>query len=107
MVSKGPGRQGSKWRRIQAQCMADGEYNRTPCYFCRRPINYELTRVNHLHRLAGTVHHIRGLAQGGDPEDPANLAPAHRACNCRDGAVKLLELKRQQRIVPVRNSRNW
>jgi 5-methylcytosine-specific restriction endonuclease McrA len=56
---------------------------------------------------AGTVHHIIGLAQGGDPEDPANLAPAHRSCNCRDGAVKLLEVKRQHRIIPARNSRNW
>jgi hypothetical protein len=29
----------------------------------------------------GTAHHIIGLAQGGDPLDPANLTPAHRGCN--------------------------
>lgn len=89
--------------------MANGENNRIPCYFCGRPIDYELTRWNHLHRLAGTVHHIIGLAQNGDPTDPANLVPAHRSCNCRDGAVKLLQSKRQPLIAPARNrnSRRW
>jgi hypothetical protein len=54
------------------------------------------------------VHHIVGLAEGGDPTDPVNLAPAHRSCNCRDGAIKLLEKKRGV-IGPARkrNSRRW
>jgi hypothetical protein len=108
VVSGGPGRTGSRWRRAAAECLANGAYNHTPCYFCRLPIDYELSRVNHRHRLAATVHHIIGLAQGGDPLDPYNLVPAHRSCNCRDGAVKLLQSKRQ-RITPARNrnSRNW
>jgi hypothetical protein len=87
--------------------MAESAANAVPCWFCGQPIDYEFTKWNHLHRLSGTAHHIRGLAQGGDPLDPANLAPAHRSCNCRDGAIKLLESKRQQRIIPVRNSRRW
>jgi hypothetical protein len=110
MVSKGPGRQGARWRTAQSLCMAEGEANAVPCWFCGQPIDYQLTRFNHLHRLAGTVHHIIGLEQGGDPTDPANLTPAHRSCNCRDGAVKLLATKRQPRIASSarnRSSRNW
>ncbi|MGH3699662.1 MAG: HNH endonuclease [Pseudonocardiaceae bacterium] len=57
-----------------------------PCVLCGLPIDYELTRVMPLHEYAGTVHHIVGLAQGGDPLAPTNLSPAHRSCNCRDVA---------------------
>lgn len=108
MVSKGPGRQGARWHEARTRCLLEGEVNRTPCYFCHLPIDYELTRWNYRHRSAGTVHHVVGLAQGGDPVDPANLAVAHRSCNCRDGALKLLQTKRQ-RIGSARdrNSRRW
>jgi len=85
MVSKGPGRQGSRWRRAQAECMHAGAMNNTPCWLCGQPINYEMTKVLHLHPLAGTAHHIVGLAEGGDPLDPANLVPAHRRCNSVEG----------------------
>jgi 5-methylcytosine-specific restriction endonuclease McrA len=81
MVSTGAGRKGSRWRRAQALCMATGEATHTPCWICRRPIDYELTRARPPHRLADTAHHIIGLAQGGDPLDPDNLTPAHRGCN--------------------------
>lgn len=84
--------------------MLAGEIAATPCWFCGLSINYALTRVSHNHPQAGTVHHIIGLAQGGDPLDPANLTPAHRSCNCRDGAVKLLESQRAPHVI---NSRNW
>jgi hypothetical protein len=109
VVSGGQGRTGSRWCRAAAECLAYGELNRIPCFFCQLPVDYELTRLNHRHRLAATVHHIHGLAQGGHPTDPANLVPAHRHCNCRDGAVKLLETKRQPLISPARNrnSRRW
>lgn len=76
-----------------------------PCYLCQLPINYELTRWNYRHRLAPTVHHIIGLAEGGDPTDPTNLAPAHRSCNCRDGAIKQIQARRQ--TCAVRASRRW
>jgi 5-methylcytosine-specific restriction endonuclease McrA len=108
MVSKGPGRQGARWRAAQKLCMAESAAMQVPCWFCAQPIDYEFTKWNHLHRLAGTVHHIIGLEQGGDPLDPANLTPAHRGCNCRDGAVKLNERQRRNtRIAPIRSSRNW
>ena len=80
--------------------MAEAEARRAPCYLCGGPIDYALTRVHHLHRLAGTVHHIIGLAQGGDPLDPANLVPAHRSCNCREG-------RRTQRSLARRRAAAW
>ena len=85
--------------------MATGEANRTPCWMCGRPIDYEFTRARPLHRLAGTAHHIIRLAQGGDPLDPANLAPAHRGCNTSE-SNKLRGGKARRRRA-VRTSRSW
>ncbi|MGH3781247.1 MAG: hypothetical protein ACRDRO_11655 [Pseudonocardiaceae bacterium] len=111
MVSKGAGRSGSRWRRAQAQCMADGASNLTPCYFCGQPIDYVLTKMYPRHRMAGTAHHIVGLHQGGDPLDSANLSPAHFCCNARDGAHRRQHPERYQqspvRQQPVRSSRRW
>jgi 5-methylcytosine-specific restriction endonuclease McrA len=104
MVSTGVERKGSQWRRARALCMATGEVNRTPCWMCGRPIDYEFTRQHPLHRLAGTVHHIIGLAQGGDPLDPANLTPAHRGCNTRESNRLRMIAKRRE---AMRISRNW
>lgn len=103
MVSSGPGRQGSRWRRMQALTMANAEANNAPCVLCRQPIDYELTRAMPLNRLAGTVHHLTGLAQGGDPLDPANLAPAHRGCNTRHSNRLRWHTPR---LVPL-TSRRW
>jgi hypothetical protein len=109
MVSKGPGRQGARWRAAQKLCMAESEAKAVPCWFCGQLIDYELTRLNHLHRVAGTAHHIHGLAQGGDPLDAANLAPAHRGCNARESnlirAKRMIQIRRQP--ASVRNSRRW
>jgi hypothetical protein len=63
--------------------LATGEANRTSCAWCGQPIDYELTRRTPLHRMAGTADHIQELWCGGDPLDPANLAPMHRGCNTR------------------------
>ncbi|MGH3810412.1 MAG: HNH endonuclease [Pseudonocardiaceae bacterium] len=96
------GRKGSRWRRAQAHCMAMGEARRTPCALCGQPIHYEFTKLRPLHRLAGTAHHIIGLAQGGDPLDPANLAPAHRGCN----TIESNRIRRLAREVAP-DSRSW
>lgn len=85
MVSTGPGRQGRPWRRAQALCMAIGEAHATPCCLCDQPIDYQFTRLYYLHRMAGTAHHIVPLDAGGDGNDQANLAPAHRGCNSSYG----------------------
>ncbi|MDQ2880483.1 MAG: HNH endonuclease [Actinomycetota bacterium] len=104
VVNGGPGRTGSRWRKVQAECIANGALYNTPCVLCGLPIDYALTVAVPRHRLAGTVHHLIGLAQGGDPLDPNNLAPAHRSCNCRDGAHRYQHPELYQ---PVRNSRRW
>lgn len=104
VVSSGPGRGGPQWRRAQALCMRTGEDNRTPCCLCGRPINYAFTRAMPQHAMAGTVHHIIGLAQGGDPLDPVNLAPAHRGCNTR-ASNRLRGI--QRRALGVGTSRLW
>ncbi|MGH3985854.1 MAG: HNH endonuclease [Pseudonocardiaceae bacterium] len=103
MVRGGPGRQGSRWRRVQAQCLADAALYAAPCFLCGLRIDYSLY---YLHRWAATVHHIVGLADGGDPLDPANLAPAHRSCNCRDGAHRRQHPELYRRPAAA-NSRRW
>jgi len=103
MVATGPGRQGSRWRTAQRECMAYGEANNLPCAICGQPIDYAFTRAMHLHRLAGTAHHLIGLAQGGDPLDPGNLAPAHRGCNTRE-SNRLRHAARRNRVL---TSRRW
>jgi 5-methylcytosine-specific restriction endonuclease McrA len=105
VVNTGAGRRGSRWRRAQAQCMANGAATNTPCYLCHQPINYHFTRYYPLHSMAGTAHHIIGLAQGGDPLDPTNLAPAHRGCNTRH-SNRLRGLRHRQRLTNI-TSRRW
>lgn len=106
-MGTGPGRQGSRWRKAQAAVMAKSEVNLAPCYLCGRPIDYIFTRAYPHHRLAGTVHHIHGLAQGGDPLDPTNLVPAHRGCNSRHSNLIRAGKIPIRQPTAVRNSRRW
>ncbi|MGH9914770.1 MAG: HNH endonuclease [Pyrinomonadaceae bacterium] len=106
MVRNGPGRRGSRWRTARSACMAAAEFVRAPCFLCGRAIDYDFTRMYPRHRLAGTVHHVVGLAQNGDPLDPANLAPAHMACNTRE-SNRLRAGKPSMRRIPPLNSRRW
>lgn len=63
------GRSGRRWRRIKAQVLADCGY---VCWICGHGDAFYTD-----HKIA-----IRQwIAQGGDPEDPANLAAAHGALN--------------------------
>ncbi|MGH7744858.1 MAG: HNH endonuclease [Candidatus Dormibacteria bacterium] len=101
VVNGGPGRTGSRWRKVQAEVIANGALYGQPCFLCGLPIDYTLY---YRHRYAPTVHHIIGLAQGGDPLDPANLTVAHRSCNCKDGSLRQFHPELYQ---PVRNSRRW
>jgi hypothetical protein len=62
-----------------------------PCYFWHQP-GYEDCpggwnwNLHHNHPYAYTTHHLHRLMDGGHPTpDPALMAPAHRACNARDG----------------------
>lgn len=62
-------------------------------YLCRMPVCKFATRALLLdppawhHPAAPSVDHIRSLAEGGDPYDPANLRAAHWRCNTSAGAV--------------------
>ncbi|MGH3511647.1 MAG: HNH endonuclease [Pseudonocardiaceae bacterium] len=101
VVNGGPGRTGARWRKVQAEVVASGVLYNSPCFLCGQAIDYSLP---YRHRLAVTAHHIVGLAQGGDPLDPANLTVAHRSCNCKDGSLRQFHPELYQ---PVRNSRRW
>lgn len=113
MGGKGPGRQGHRWRTTQAAVMAAAEASDAPCYLCGQPIDYLLTHAYPHHRLAGTVHHLHGLHQGGHPSDPANLTVAHRGCNTREsnrlraGKPSMTTLGHQFTPTAARNSRQW
>jgi 5-methylcytosine-specific restriction endonuclease McrA len=85
--------------------MAIAEATLAPCSLCGQPIDYGFTRAYPRHSLAGTVHHWIGLAQGGDPTDPANLTVAHQGCNSREGN-RMQQIRKTAAMRP-RNSRRW
>jgi hypothetical protein len=64
-----------------------------------------------LNRMAGTADHIQELWCGGDPLDPANLAPMHRGCNTRKSNTMRRGQPRIRSLPPltpvVRYSRHW
>lgn len=62
------GRGGRPWRRIRGAVLEASQV----CWICGKP-------------GADTVDHLDSLALHGEPLDPGNLAPAHRACNSRRG----------------------
>jgi hypothetical protein len=109
VVKDGPGRKGSLWIAAQRACMQAAQDTMAPCALCGRAIDYALTRAYPLHRMAGTVHHIRGLAQGGPPLDPANLTPAHRGCNTRHSNRIRAYMKQQRQLIDTQlnASRIW
>lgn len=98
------GRTGSRWQRARQECMINGELNNLPCFLCGEPIDYEFTRQHPRHSMAGSVHHIISLVEGGNPLDPANLTVAHIACNVRQGVA--VRVKRAT-SAGLRNSRRW
>ena len=59
--------------RAAAACIIANGATSTPCWLCGRVINYALAKKHHLAAVAYLV--------GGDPTEPANLAPTHRECH--------------------------
>ena len=51
---------------------------RAPCWMCGLPIDYELPAR---HPDSYELDELAPVSKGGDPLDPANVAPAHRRCN--------------------------
>lgn len=97
MPSRSAGRKGRPWRRIRAQVIAD---HAGICYLCGHP-------------GAGDADHVIPLAQwraqGGHPEDPANLRPAHGALSrCKVCARACNQMKGDRQHTPTaRASRAW
>jgi len=55
------------------------------CHLCGGIIDM---RLSYNDPYSWTLDHLTALANGGAPEDLANVAPAHRSCNSRKGARK-------------------
>lgn len=76
------GRGGRPWRTACAAVRARVQAGE-PCRLCGRPINLALPART---RWSFSVDHLVPLSAGGDPLNPANLAPAHLGCNAARGA---------------------
>ncbi|MEU3052221.1 HNH endonuclease [Streptomyces griseus] len=88
------GRSGRRWR----ETVAWAKRELVPvCHLCRLPIDMSL---HWTHAMSWTLDHLRSLAEGGDPYDHANLAPAHRRCNSIKGA-------NNRPVIPPKTSRRW
>lgn len=74
----------------------------THCWRCGDPV--DLTKSG-MDPLGPTIGHLREIADGGHPTDPANYALEHRQCNVTAGASfggrRLAEQKARK------NSRSW
>jgi 5-methylcytosine-specific restriction endonuclease McrA len=88
---------GSEWQRLRSKILTAAAAVDSPCWICRRPIDYDLTGR---HRWAPTVDHLVPRFMGGSLLDPDNCAVAHFGCNARRGAVQ------RAHAVPV-PSRRW
>lgn len=96
----GPGRNAAAWIRLTTWARA----NLSPlCRFCGESIDLTLPAR---HPKSWSLDHIRPLSEGGDPHDPANVAPAHFGCNSSAGA-KLGNAKRGDTGGQGRTSRKW
>ena len=51
---------------------------RAPCWICGLPVDYDLPAR---HPRSYELDELVPVSKGGDPLDPANVAPAHRICN--------------------------
>ncbi|MFD8117037.1 HNH endonuclease [Streptomyces microflavus] len=88
------GRDGRRWRETVA--IARREFPPV-CYLCGLLIDMTL---HHNDPMSWTIEHKQSLAEGGDPYDLANLAPAHRRCNSIKGA-------HNRPVTPPKTSRKW
>lgn len=53
-----------------------------PCALCGKPIDYSLPAGQ---PMSYELDEIVPVSRGGDPYDPDNVQPTHRACNQRKG----------------------
>lgn len=88
------GRGGHAWRELVRVLCPPGSYCEVEdCYGPSRVILFGLRRG---HPLGPSLDHKVELWEGGDPEDPANLRPAHLTCNVRKSNARRAEWRAQQ-----------
>lgn len=83
-VGSSAGRSGYKWKRVVSYFKENEPW---VCHLCREDIEFDL---DHQKDPRGyTLDHVKPLvqilAEGLDPYDKGNLAPAHRVCNSKKG----------------------
>lgn len=66
------------------------------CWICRKPIDYLLK--DWLDPGYFVLDELRPVKDGGDPLDPSNVAPAHRACNAWRGTKSVETVRLCQRL---------
>lgn len=92
---KNPRRTNSTRRNdLRARVAAEG----LPCHLCGCPIDYTLP---HGHPMAYELDEIVPVSRGGSPYDRANVAPAHRICNQRRGAMSMEAFRAMQASGPI------
>lgn len=97
MAARTAGRKGRPWRRARAQALAEGA---GICWICGHG---DARYADHKIPLK------RWKVMGGDPNDPANLAPAHGANNrCAQCGQCCNERKGDRPYrPPTKGSRDW
>jgi 5-methylcytosine-specific restriction endonuclease McrA len=85
----------AKRARLRAEVKALG----LPCWLCGQPIDYTARKAT---PWSYVLDEIVPRWRGGDPEDRANVAPAHWRCNARRGqqvtAAKLRTRRRHRSL---------
>lgn len=91
------------WQRTRAVRLAAAQRTGELCGLCGHAIQYHLRGT---HPTGPTVDHITPVIQGGNFWAWTNLQPAHRKCQCSQGA-HLTNSKRTASTTPSRTSRTW
>lgn len=75
-----------------------------PCHLCGGAIDYSLPAG---HPMSYELDEVVPVSKGGDPLDPANVAPAHRVCNQRRGNRGLAPARPAPARPARAESRRW
>ena len=95
------GRSGHAWRQLVERLCPPGSYCQVDhCYAPSREIIFGLRPR---HPLGPSLDHVVEMWEGGDPEDPANLQPAHLTCNVRKSNARRAQAR--ARVERARTSR--
>ncbi|QIK83099.1 HNH endonuclease [Sanguibacter sp. HDW7] len=87
------GRSGHAWRMLVAQLCPPGSYCEVAV--CYAPTREILFGLRPRHPLGPSLDHVVEMWEGGDPEDPANLVPAHLTCNVRKSNARRAQARTQ------------